>query len=73
MSNLNTLIKKRQKIEAQILEAQRLEKRRAEVLALLEKAGAFSLTDAQILSLSALQPKATQPSFADHTTNGSTP
>ena len=71
MSNLNTLIKKRQKIEAQILEAQRREKRRAEVVALLEKHGLLDLTDAQILS--ALQPKSAQPPSTSYTTNGSTP
>lgn len=71
MSTINALLKKRAKLEAQIAEAQRLEKRKAEIVALLEKAGAFSLTDAQILA--ALQPKSVPPTFTSHTTNGSTP
>jgi hypothetical protein len=70
MSNLHALIKKRAKIEAQILEAQRLERRRDEVVALLEKHGLLSLTDAQILA--GLQPKST-PSFTSHTNTGDTP
>lgn len=59
MTTINALLKKRQKLEQQIAEAQRLEKRRAEVLALLQKHGLLDLTDAQILA--ALQPKTTQP------------
>lgn len=50
MSTLNNLIKKREKLEAQIAQAQRLEKRKAEVVALLEKHNLLELTDEQILS-----------------------
>lgn len=71
MPNLNALLKKRAKIEAQILEAQGLEKRRAEVLALLEMHGLLTMSDAQILS--ALQPKATPPSFTNQGNAGDAP
>lgn len=57
MPNLNSLLKKRQRLEAQIAEAQRAEKRRAEILDLLEKHNLLSLTDEQILA--ALTPKPT--------------
>ncbi|CDW96332.1 MULTISPECIES: hypothetical protein [unclassified Thiomonas] len=71
MSTINALLKKRARLEAQIAEAQRLEKRKAEVLALLEKAGAFNLTDAQILA--ALTPKAAQPPSTSYANTGATP
>jgi hypothetical protein len=71
MPSLNALIKKRARLEAQILEAQRLEKRRVEVVALLEKHGLLTMSDAQILS--ALQPKATPPSFTNQGNTGDTP
>jgi hypothetical protein len=69
MPTINSLLKKRAKLESQILEAQRQEKRRAEVLALLEKHNLFCLSDEQILA--ALKPKAapTAPSF--HSNSGS--
>jgi len=54
-TKINALLKKRAKLEAQILEAQRKEKRKAEVLALLEKHNLLGLTDDQILA--ALKPK----------------
>ncbi|WP_079415985.1 hypothetical protein [Thiomonas intermedia] len=55
MSTLNALIKKRAALEARIDEAQRLEKRKGEILTLLEKHDLLDLTDAQILA--ALSPK----------------
>lgn len=55
MSTLNALIKKRAALEARIAEAQRLEKRKAEIVALLEKHNLLALTDAQILT--SLSPK----------------
>ena len=55
MSTLNALIKKRAALEAKIAEAQRLEKRKIEILALLEKHDLLHLSDAQILA--ALSPK----------------
>ena len=58
MSTLNSLIKKRERLEAQIAQAQRLEKRKTEILTLLEKHGLLELTDAEILS--ALLPKPVQ-------------
>ena len=59
MSTINALIKKREKLEKQIAEAQRLEKRKAEIVALLEKHNLLDLTDDQILN--ALLPKSEQP------------
>lgn len=50
MPTINALIKKREKLEAQIAAAQRLEKRKAEIVALLEKYGLLDLSDEQILS-----------------------
>ncbi|MGE0073440.1 MAG: hypothetical protein AB7S55_10335 [Thiomonas sp.] len=50
MPTINALIKKREKLEAQIAAAQRLEKRKAEILTLLEKHGLLDLSDEQILS-----------------------
>ena len=55
MPTINALLKKRAALEAKIAEAQRLEKRKGEVLALLEKSGLLGLTDDQILA--ALKPK----------------
>ncbi|MGE0106630.1 MAG: hypothetical protein AB7S53_06630 [Thiomonas sp.] len=70
MSTLNALIKKREKLEKQIAEAQRLEKRKAEIVALLEKHNLLALTDAQILA--ALQPESAQSSPASTFTNFTT-
>ena len=47
---LETLLKKRQRLEAQIAAEHRLQKRRAEVLQLIEKAGALTMSDDQILA-----------------------
>lgn len=68
MSTLNALLKKRQRLEAQIVEAQRNEKRRAEVLALLEKHNLLSLTDEQILAALTPQPAAARPTATTATT-----
>ena len=57
--NLNALLKKRQRLEAQIAEAQRLDKRRREVLGLLERAGALDMGDARILEAIAASKKST--------------
>ncbi len=70
MSTINALLKKRQRLEQQIVEAQRLEKRKAEIVALLEKHGLLSLTDDQILA--ALKPKAAHSSNT-YTHTGATP
>ncbi len=51
MPTINALLKKRQKLEQQIAAAQRLERRKAEVIALLERHDLLDLTDAEILSL----------------------
>ena len=50
MSTINALLKKRQKLEQRIAEAQRLEKRKVQILTLLEKHGLLSLSDEQILT-----------------------
>lgn len=55
MPTINSLIKKRERLEAQIAQAQALEKRKTEIVALLEKHNLLSLTDAEILA--ALLPK----------------
>jgi hypothetical protein len=55
MSRINALLKKRAALEAKIAEAQRQEKRKSEIVGLLEKYGLLDLTDEQILS--ALKPK----------------
>lgn len=68
MSTINALLKKRARLEAQIAEAQRLEKRKAEILTLLEKHGLLNLSDTQILA--ALQPKTAQPTPSTYTTTG---
>ena len=47
---LETLLKKRQRLEAQIAAEHRLQKRRADVLTLIEKAGALTMSDEQILA-----------------------
>lgn len=65
MSTINALIKKREKLEKQIAEAQRLEKRKAEIVALLEKHNLLALTDTQILA--ALQPESAQSAPASTT------
>jgi hypothetical protein len=70
MSKINSLLKKRAKLEAQILEAQRQEKRKAEVLALLEKHNLLGLSDEQILS--ALKPKSAPPQVSNSNMNGAT-
>jgi len=70
MSRINALLKKRAKLEAQILEAQRQEKRKAEVLALLEKHNLLGLTDEQILA--AIKPKSSAPSASNSNMNGAT-
>ena len=69
MSTVNQLLKKRAQLEAKIVEAQRLEKRKAEVLALLEKHGLLALTDEQILA--ALKPKPAT-THATYTTGAAT-
>jgi hypothetical protein len=69
MSKINSLLKKRAKLEAQILEAQRQEKRKAEVLALLEKHNLLGLSDEQILA--ALKPKSAPPQVSNYM-NGAT-
>lgn len=72
MSKINSLLKKRAKLEAQILEAQRQEKRKAEVLALLEKHNLLGLSDEQILS--ALKPNSAPPTAQNFQSNsGATP
>jgi len=68
MSTINSLLKKRAALEAKIAEAQRQEKRKAEVLALLEKHNLLGLTDEQILS--ALKPKSQQPQASNSNFNG---
>jgi len=68
MSTINALLKKRAKLEAQILEAQRKEKRKAEVLALLEKHNLLGLSDEQILA--ALKPKSASPQVSNFNMNG---
>ncbi len=67
MSTLNALIKKRAQLEAKIVEAQRREKRKSEIVDLLEKHGLLALTDEQILA--ALKPKPA-PAYSTHTTTG---
>lgn len=65
MSTLNSLIKKRERLEAQIAQAQRLEKRKTEILTLLEKHDLLDLTDAEILRrLQGAVGPATQPQSA---------
>ena len=49
-TTLNNLIKKRERLEQQIAQAQQREKRKAEIVALLEKHGLMALSDEQILS-----------------------
>ena len=56
---LNKLVQKRARLEQQIAEAQRREKRKLEVVALLEKHGLLDLSDDEILN--ALLPKPAQP------------
>jgi len=68
MSTINALLKKRAALEAKIAEAQRQEKRKAEVLALLEKHNLLGLTDEQILA--ALKPKLPQPQVSNSNMNG---
>jgi hypothetical protein len=70
MSTLNALIKKRAALEARIAEAQRFEKRKVEIVALLEKNGLLNLSDAQILA--ALKPKP-EPSTSSPTHYFNTP
>lgn len=67
MSTLNALIKKRTALEAKIAEAQRAEKRKSEIVDLLEKHGLLALTDEQILA--ALKPKSA-PTHATYATTG---
>ena len=50
MPTINALLKKRERLEAQIAQAQKREKRKTEILALLEKHGLLELSDEQILS-----------------------
>ena len=59
MSTLNKLMQKRARLEQQIADAQRREKRKAEIVALLEKHDLLDLTDDEILN--ALLPKPAQP------------
>jgi len=70
MSTINSLLKKRAVLEAKIAEAQRREKRKAEIIALLEKHNLLELTDAQILA--ALQLKSAQAMPNSTFNNGST-
>ena len=49
MSTINALLKKRERLEQQIAAAQSLEKRKIEVVNLLEKHGLLDLPDAEIL------------------------
>ncbi|MEW6558945.1 MAG: hypothetical protein AB1412_01930 [Pseudomonadota bacterium] len=70
MSSINALLKKRAQLEARIAEAQRLEKRKAEIIALLEKHNLLSLTDDQILAALHPQP-APVPAATLNTFNGS--
>lgn len=73
MSTLNALIKKRERLEKQIAEAQHLEKRKAEIIALLEKHNLLTLSDAQILAAIKPQPATAAPaSTSFNTYNGST-
>ena len=46
MSTINNLLKKRAELEAKIAEAQRLQKRKGEIVALLEKHRLLDLTEA---------------------------
>jgi len=59
MPNINALLKKREKIEAQIAQAQRREKRKAEIAALFEKHQLLDLTDEQIIRALKPQPQET--------------
>ncbi|MDY0331134.1 MAG: hypothetical protein RBR52_11660 [Thiomonas sp.] len=70
MSNLSALLKKRQRLEAQIAEAQRTEKRRGEILDLLQKHNLLHLTDEQIIAALTPQPAAAQPLQPTATTTG---
>jgi hypothetical protein len=70
MSKINSLLKKRAALEAKIAEAQRQEKRKSEIVALLEKHGLLDLTDEQILS--ALKPKSASPQVSNSNMNGAT-
>lgn len=47
---LETLLKKREQIEAQILQAERHEKRKMQIGELAEKAGILDATDEEILT-----------------------
>lgn len=47
---MNALLKKRAQLEAQIANEQRMQKRRMEVLRLIEKAGALDRPDGEILA-----------------------
>jgi hypothetical protein len=70
MSKINSLLKKRAALEAKIAEAQRQERRKSEIVALLEKHGLLDLTDEQILS--ALKPKSAPPQVSNSNMNGAT-
>lgn len=61
MSTLNSLLKKRAALEAKILDAQRLEKRRAEILDLLQKHDLLHLSNEQIIAALTPQPATAQP------------
>jgi len=73
MSKINALLKKRAALEAKIAEAQRQEKRKAEVLALLEKHNLLGLSDEQIQA--ALLPKSapTDQNFQSQSDSGIKP
>ena len=68
MSTINSLLKKRAALEVKIAEAQRQEKRKSEIVALLEKHVMLDLTDEQILA--ALKPKSSPPQVSNLSTNG---
>lgn len=70
MSTLNALIKKRERLEQQIAETQRLEKRKAEIVALLQKHNLLTLTDAQILAALKPQPVNSTPTSTFTTGSG---
>jgi hypothetical protein len=67
MSTLNKLMQKRARLEQQIADAQRREKRKAEIVALFEKHGLLDLSDDEILN--ALLPKPEQPAPMSPTLN----
>ena len=70
-TKINALLKKRAALEAKIAEAQRKEKRKSEIVALLEKHGLLDLTDEQILA--ALKPKSAPTAQSFQSDSGATP